>query len=324
MTVYCFLELSVGLAPIPGKIIIELFDKQVPRVVENFRALCTGEHESFKYQGTQFHRIVETFTLQGGDTSATGTGGNHIYDEDDEQAFAGDEFFWRDIDEEMLVCMAEIPPRSQFFITLRSSPHLNGSHCCFGRVIRGQQILQQISELEVDDDDKPIEPVVISRCGELEYKGPAAAANQSQVQEPKIAHTAAADQDGASRRVVDSRGDRSPSVGECSPVKDRHSRDQRQHRHERRHSSSRKRPRSKSPKSSRRGDRRIREENYNRRERWHSAREPSRYQPRGRDQFVDSPDAMRPGEESAVKYKGRGKMVYQSQNASRQAYGRLT
>ncbi|ORY82661.1 cyclophilin-like domain-containing protein [Protomyces lactucae-debilis] len=172
--VYCFLELSAGPAPIPGKVIFELFDAQVPKTCENFRALCTGElGGELTYKGTAFHRVVKTFTLQGGDTSKTGTGGMNIYN-NAQDAFAGEDLYWRDIDEPFLLCAADVVPRSQFFITLRSSPHLNGSHCCFGRVIKGQQILEQISELGVDEEDVPLEPVLIQRAGELAYKGPAA------------------------------------------------------------------------------------------------------------------------------------------------------
>ena len=81
---------------------------------------------------------------------------------------------------------------SQFFITLRDCPHLNGDplnahsnptilttlhkgkHVVFGRVIRGyEEVVKQVANVPVDDKDRPLVPVVISNCGELELRKPA-------------------------------------------------------------------------------------------------------------------------------------------------------
>lgn len=108
--------------------------------------------------------------IQGGDVEkGDGTGSKSIYGAD----FADENLDWRELDAAGLVCSAnrgKDTNGSQFFITLDACPHLNGKHTIFGRLVSGDDVLKQIAKVAVDDVDRPHEPVLIARCGELARK----------------------------------------------------------------------------------------------------------------------------------------------------------
>lgn len=66
--------------------------------------------------------------------------------------------------------MARLTVDARFFITVEPCEHLNGKHTIFGRLITGESTLEKIANVKTDDKDRPHEPVLISRCGELERK----------------------------------------------------------------------------------------------------------------------------------------------------------
>ncbi|KAK6461334.1 peptidyl-prolyl cis-trans isomerase CPR6 [Scheffersomyces coipomensis] len=156
-----------------GRIVFELFNDVVPKTAENFRALCTGEKrvspksgKPLHYKGSIFHRIIKDFMCQGGDfTHGTGIGGESIYGEKFE-----DENFKLTHDQPFLLSMANAGPNtngSQFFITTVPTPHLNGKHVVFGKVIQGKSIVRKLERCDKGENDKPVEDWIINDCGEL-------------------------------------------------------------------------------------------------------------------------------------------------------------
>ncbi|KAI9281702.1 cyclophilin-like domain-containing protein [Umbelopsis sp. AD052] len=156
-----------------GRIVFELFADEVEQTAENFRALCTGEMGLGKvssmplhYRGSIFHRIIKGFMCQGGDfTRRNGSGGESIYG-----ATFPDENFKRKHTTHGLLSMANRGPNtqsSQFFITTRPTPHLDGKHVVFGRVVSGFEVVEAMENQPVDQNNRPLQLVMIANCGEL-------------------------------------------------------------------------------------------------------------------------------------------------------------
>jgi cyclophilin family peptidyl-prolyl cis-trans isomerase len=137
-----------------GSISLELFDEDAPETVRNFRRLAG---DGF-YDGVVFHRVIPDFMIQGGDPTATGTGGpGYTFDDEvnDHGVVRG------------ALAMANAGPNtngSQFFIvTAEACPWLDGKHTVFGRVAAGMDVVDAISALETDHRDRPHDDVVIER-----------------------------------------------------------------------------------------------------------------------------------------------------------------
>lgn len=165
-----FFDLKIGDSEETKRVEFELFKDKVPKTAENFRALCTGEKstESNKlyFKNSIFHRIIKDFMMQGGDfENANGTGGSSIYG----KKFEDEKFAYKHT-RGGLLSMANSGPNtngSQFFITFKETPWLDGKHVVFGKVISGFEHCKEVEAIESDSQDKPLKPVVIIDCGEI-------------------------------------------------------------------------------------------------------------------------------------------------------------
>ncbi|HSF60086.1 MAG TPA: peptidylprolyl isomerase [Gaiellaceae bacterium] len=135
-----------------GTIELELFDEDAPRTVQNFSKLASDGY----YDGLVFHRVIPDFMIQGGCPRGDGTGGPGYSFED--------EFNDHPVARGYLA-MANSGPNtngSQFFIvTAQACPWLDGKHTVFGRITSGQEVADQISNVDRDARDQPREPVMI-------------------------------------------------------------------------------------------------------------------------------------------------------------------
>merc|ERR550525_1426441 len=175
--VYVYLEVEISGVNI-GRMIFKLYNDIVPKTAENFRCLCNGERGTglitkmpLHFKGAKFHRIIPGFMAQGGDFElGDGRGGESIFggkfaDENPGLALRHTK--------RGLLSMANSgrdTNGSQFFILFKPAHHLNGKHCVFGEMVEGHATLDAIEGVKTQSDDRPIAPIVIARCGQLERR----------------------------------------------------------------------------------------------------------------------------------------------------------
>jgi len=137
-----------------GNFKIELYGDKAPITTGNFIKLVD---EGF-YNGLIFHRVIPNFMVQCGCPHGTGRGGPGYTIRDE---------FHPDLkhDSKGILSMANAGPNtggSQFFITVAPTPWLDGKHSIFGKVIEGMEVVDSISKVEKNRNDKPLQNVVLN------------------------------------------------------------------------------------------------------------------------------------------------------------------
>lgn len=186
INMHCFFKISVAGAS-HRKIVFELDESVCPVTCNNFLQICKSKSTAKRlgsgnkfassevlqptYRGTEIHRIVPNFMIQGGDfTSFDGKGGYaHPSTNKGLKTFA-DENFSISHSSEGILSMANRGKNtngSQFFITLNKCLHLDGKHVAFGKVVQGMDVVREIARVETEGD-KPVkmQRVIIVDCGE--------------------------------------------------------------------------------------------------------------------------------------------------------------
>jgi peptidyl-prolyl cis-trans isomerase A (cyclophilin A) len=142
-----------------GEILLRLEPDKAPLTVANFVGLAEGTLDAAKgkrfYDGLTFHRVIADFMIQGGDPTGTGSGGpGYRFPDEFDPSLRHDG--------PGVLSMANAGPNtngSQFFITHKATPWLDGKHTIFGRVVEGQSVVDAIRQ-----GDK-IDSVEIVRVG---------------------------------------------------------------------------------------------------------------------------------------------------------------
>lgn len=148
----------VTIATNKGTIQFVTYDGDAPKTVENFITLA----EKGFYNGVVFHRVIKGFMIQGGDPEGTGRGGPGytFADELDPGTESYKQGYKRGV-----VAMANAGPNtngSQFFIMHEDYP-LPNNYTIFGKVVKGQEVVDAIANTPTDSNDRPLEPVVMQK-----------------------------------------------------------------------------------------------------------------------------------------------------------------
>lgn len=168
-----------------GDIQLVLFPKEAPQTVENFTELA----EVGYYDNTSFHRVIKDFMIQGGDPTATGAGGESIWNRPFDDEFSkylynirgalsmansgpntnGSQFFIVQ-NNNLPDNLVELMKKAKFpqeiideYVKCGGAPWLDFRHTVFGQVVKGMEIVDEIADAKVDDNDKPLQEVTVNK-----------------------------------------------------------------------------------------------------------------------------------------------------------------
>jgi len=156
-----------------GTFCIELYYRHAPKACNNMAKLAEGGY----YDKTTFHRVIRDFMIQGGDPTGTGRGGESIYGRKFEDEITSLKHTGAGV-----VSMANSGKNtngSQFFVTLKPTPWLDGKHTVFGRIYSGMGVIQRMGLVATDEQDKPKSPLTILQA--IPLKGPPEIQTSSQI-----------------------------------------------------------------------------------------------------------------------------------------------
>ncbi len=149
---------TITLETSKGTIVFETYDADAPKTVENFITLAKKKF----YDGLVFHRVIKGFMIQGGDPKGDGTGGPGYQFEDE---LNPETQSYKDGYKQGVVAMANAGPNtngSQFFIMLADYP-LPNDYTIFGKVIKGQEIVDAIGVVQTGANDRPVEKMEMKK-----------------------------------------------------------------------------------------------------------------------------------------------------------------
>ncbi|WP_203292953.1 peptidylprolyl isomerase [Luteirhabdus pelagi] len=171
-----------------GTFVAELYNEATPLTVANFVSLAEGTNgmvdSIYKgkrfYDGLIFHRVIKDFMIQGGDPEGTGSG-NPGYRFPDEIVDSLKH------DSKGILSMANSGPAtngSQFFVTLKPTPWLDGRHTVFGKIVKGQEVVDSIGAIETTKPgDRPKDSIVMQKVNIINKGGVKVAPFTEQMQE---------------------------------------------------------------------------------------------------------------------------------------------
>lgn len=147
-------KMSVELITSHGDITIELYHRECPKTCRNFLELAKSGY----YDGLIFHRLVADFMVQTGDPVGNGTGGESIYGATFEDEIVARLSHTR-AGTLSMANSGRNSNSSQFFITFKPTPHLDGKHTVFGHVTSGMNVLEDMQTQKVDKNNRPKKPM---------------------------------------------------------------------------------------------------------------------------------------------------------------------